>query len=63
MWQPIATAPKGQKILVSDGEEIWMAEWCTFANWFAESGTDAPGLSADQLSDVKFWQSLPELPR
>lgn len=64
MWRPIDTAPKDEtKILVTDGEEIWMATWCMFAEWFAECGTDAPGLSADQLSDITLWMPLPELPK
>jgi hypothetical protein len=61
-WQPIETAPKDQDILVSDGDQIWLATWGEDYGWYAKE-TDAPSLSADYLSSITDWMPLPELPK
>lgn len=64
-WQPIETAPKdGAQILISDGEDIWMAEWVDYAppTGFIECGSDAGGLSVDQLAVCTHWMPLPAPP-
>jgi len=64
-WQPIETAPKdGTRILVSDGDTIWVAQWDRVSS--GEGWLVAVFVGGDwnyyEEADASFWMLLPPLP-
>ena len=51
-WQPIETAPQGQRVLVTDGEAVWVS-WKDGNVWWT---SDVAG------GEKTHWVSFPEPP-
>lgn len=69
-WQPIATAPKDQNILLTNGKEVSEGGWLTaveqgadYDGQWADPGWWTVSISYKHVSEITHWMPLPEAPK
>lgn len=67
IWQPIETAPKGPRILATDGDIVSVTRYEPMGlhNWICEAETtdDGYGWSGHDRWTPSHWMPLPEPPK
>lgn len=60
-WQPIATAPEWEWVLITDGKSVEVGRRSSDGYWSAQGGLDFDYGRWDE--ELTHWMPLPELPK